>query len=73
MQSGRLRFRIDSPPGRGSYEPAHRVEKGAVTEKMVKDASRSGARLVLGQAAVLTALARDHARAEGVTIEKEPS
>jgi hypothetical protein len=71
VRSGRLRFQLNTPPSRGSYQPAHRIEKGAVTEKAVREAARSGARLVLGPAAVLTPLARDRARADGVTIDKE--
>jgi hypothetical protein len=54
-------------PGSGD----HRIEKGAVTERAVTEAARSGARLVLGPRAVLTPLARDRARALGVPIEKE--
>ncbi len=48
-----------------------RVERGAVTEAMVRDAARSGERLVLGPGAVLTPLARDRARTSGVEIEQE--
>ena len=51
--------------------PARRIERGAVTEKMVLDAARAGQRLVLGPRAVLTPLARDRARASGVKIDKE--
>ena len=51
--------------------PTRRVERGAVTEKMVRDAARAGERLVLGPGAVLTPLARDRARASGVEIVKE--
>ena len=51
--------------------PARRIEHGAVTEKVVRDAARAGQRLVLGPRAVLTPLARDRARASGVPIEKE--
>jgi hypothetical protein len=55
-------------PGRGAVR---RVERGAVTEAMVRDAARAGERLVLGRGAILTPLARDRARASGVEIEKE--
>jgi hypothetical protein len=55
----------------GSAGPARRIERGAVTEKVVRDAARAGERLVLGRAAVLTPLARDRARASGVEITKE--
>ena len=51
--------------------PARRIERGAVTEKVVRDAARAGQRLVLGPGAVLTPLARDRARASGVEIDKE--
>jgi hypothetical protein len=48
-----------------------RVEKGAVTERHVREAASAGAVLVLGRKAVLTPLARDRARAAGVEITKE--
>jgi hypothetical protein len=48
-----------------------RIDSGAVTEAVIRDAARTGQRLVLGRAAVLTPLARDRARASGVQIEKE--
>jgi hypothetical protein len=51
--------------------PARRIERGAVTEKVVRDAARAGERLVLGPRAVLTPLARDRARASGVEISRE--
>ncbi len=51
--------------------PVRRVESGAVTEALVREAARAGERLVLGRAAVLTPLARDRARASGVEIVKE--
>jgi hypothetical protein len=71
LRSGRLRFRLAPTALPGSALPAHRIEKGAVTEAMVADAARAGAGLVLGRRAVLTPLARDRARAAGVEIEKE--
>jgi hypothetical protein len=48
-----------------------RVERGALTERMVEDAAASGARVVLARRAVATPLARDRARRLGVEIEKE--
>ena len=51
--------------------PPRRVERGAVTERVVRDAARAGERLVLGPGAVLTPLARDRARACGVEISRE--
>lgn len=71
LQAGRLRFRLAPAGVAGSPPPAHRIEKGAVTEAAVRAAARDGARLVLGRGAVLTPLARDRARAAGVEIEKE--
>jgi hypothetical protein len=83
--AGRKRFRLASPaPVATSVPPAsvppasvtagqavRRIDKGAVTESVIKDAARAGQRLVLGPRAVLTPLARDRARASGVQIEKE--
>jgi hypothetical protein len=71
LRSGRLRFRLATVAVPGSAQPAHRVEKGAVTEAMVAEAAKAGARLVLGRRAVLTPLARDRARGAGVEIERE--
>ena len=71
LRAGRLRFRLAPAAVPGSARPAHRIEKGAVTEAMVAGAARAGARLVLGRRAVLTPLARDRARAAGVEIERE--
>lgn len=51
--------------------PTRRIERGAVTEKVIRDAARAGERLVLGPRAVLTPLARDRARVSGVEISKE--
>jgi hypothetical protein len=51
--------------------PTRRIERGAVTEKVVRDAARAGERLVLGPRAVLTPLARDRARVTGVEISRE--
>jgi hypothetical protein len=76
LRTGRLRFRL-APGGAalagpaGSARPVRRIDQGAVTEAVVRDAARAGARLVLGRGAVLTPLARDRARAAGVEIEKE--
>jgi hypothetical protein len=48
-----------------------RVERGAVTERLVAEAAAAGSRLVLGPKAVLTPMGRDRARTLGVEIEKE--
>lgn len=49
-----------------------RVEKGAVTERHVREAAAAGAAIHLGRKAVLTPLARDRARASRVEITREP-
>ena len=67
---GRIRFTLAGQAA-GGPAAAHRVDKGAVTERAVAAAAKAGARLVLGPRAVLTPLARDKARALGVPIEKE--
>jgi hypothetical protein len=57
--------------GPGGTGGVQRVEKGAVTERMVAAAAKAGSALVLGPRAVLTPLARDKARALGVPVQKE--
>jgi hypothetical protein len=81
LRDGRRRFRLGAPSG-GRAGPAAataareggvvRVDRGAVTERRVKQAAADGARLVVGPKAVLTPLARDTARTLGVVVEKEP-
>jgi hypothetical protein len=71
LRAGRLRFQLAASGVAGAARPAHRIERGAVTEAAVRAAASAGARLVLGPRAVLTPLARDRARAAGVEIEKE--
>jgi hypothetical protein len=85
LQTGRKRFRLArgmngaapaplpaaTPAPAPGGVPVRRVESGAVTEALVKQAARAGERLVLGRGAVLTPLARDRARASGVEIVKE--
>ena len=66
---GRIRFTLAGQAA-GGPAAAHRVDKGAVTERTVAAAAKAGARLVLGPRAVLTPLARDKARALGVPIER---
>ena len=65
-----LRDALPAAAGSGNRN-AQRVERGAVTERMVAAAARDGAALVLGPRAVLTPLARDKARALGVPVQKE--
>ena len=47
------------------------ITTGAVTERMVEAAAKAGTDLVIGPRAVLTPLARNKARAKGVTIRRE--
>jgi len=73
LRAGRLRFRL-AGAGRAPAGPAtRRIERGAVTERHIAELGDSGATLVLGPRAVLTPLARERARALGVTISKERS
>jgi hypothetical protein len=84
LRSGRKRFVLaprNPPPAAGPAAPAahppaagsavRRIERGAVTERVIDAAARAGERLVLGRGAVLTPLARDRARSAGVEIERE--
>jgi hypothetical protein len=75
IRSGKLRFRLGAIGARAGAAPAAgpamRIERGAVTERTVRDAAAAGARLVLAPRAVLTPMARDRARSLGVEIEKE--
>jgi hypothetical protein len=48
-----------------------RVDRGAITERRIVEASEAGQDLIVARGAVLTPLARDKARALGVHIEKE--
>jgi hypothetical protein len=72
IRSGELRFTLH---GSGSAGPGgstvRRIDRGAVSERVVREAAATGARLVLGPKAVLTPMGRDVARSLGVTIEKE--
>jgi hypothetical protein len=69
IRAGMLRFTL----GGAASPPAGvvRVDRGAVTERIVKQAADAGARLVLAPRAVITPLAREKARALGVEIERE--
>jgi hypothetical protein len=50
--------------------PVRRIERGAVTESIVRQAAEDGVRLLLGRRAVLTPLARDLSRTLGVEVER---
>lgn len=77
IRTGRLRFALRRSPtaapaeGTGSGSRTTQVEKGAVTERVIRAAAAAGTRLVLAPGAVLTPLARDQAKALGVEIERK--
>lgn len=74
LADGVIRFRIRptiSAPAATESKKVIRIERGAVTERHVKQASQEGATLLLNKAAVLTPLGRDRARALGVEVERE--
>jgi hypothetical protein len=69
--AGTLRFTLGTARTGAPAGAVRRVERGAVTERTVREAAAAGERLVLAPAAVLTPLARERARALGVEIERE--
>lgn len=76
ITSGATTFRLASPASSapvpaGRSRDVVRIETGAVTERHVRDAASTGSSIHLGRKAVLTPLARDRARANGVEITKE--
>jgi hypothetical protein len=75
VRTGQVRFALrrsaPNPGDGGAGAPVLRIEKGAVTERAVREAAASGTRLMLARGAVLTPLARDQARALGVQIDRE--
>jgi hypothetical protein len=73
IRKGQLRFllRRSETVGQPQGAPPVRVQKGAVTERVIGQAASAGAKLVLAPGAVLTPLGRDRAKALGVQIERE--
>jgi hypothetical protein len=75
VRTGRRRFTLAAGAAEAAAAPAGaalmRVERGAVTERIVARAAEQQARLVLGPRAVLTPLGRDRARRLGVEVERE--
>jgi hypothetical protein len=67
IRAGALSFTL----GQAAASGVVRIDRGAVTERIVKQAADAGARLVLAPRAVITPLAREKARALGVEIERE--
>lgn len=72
LRAGRLKFTLaPGPKAAGPTSAVHRIDEGVVTERHIARFAESGARLVLGRKAVITPLAREKARALGVSFEKE--
>ena len=73
LRTGRLTFRLAGAPS-APGGATHRIDSGVVTERHLADmadTTGSGGTLILGRKAVLTPLAREKARALGISIEKE--
>jgi hypothetical protein len=72
LRAGRIRFRLADESGTGapSGPTPIDVERGAVTERLIQQAAREQRSLRIGPRAVVTPLARDRARALGVTIDR---
>lgn len=80
LRTGAITFRLaarehtvePTAPERGTpNDKLVRLDRGAVTEKVVNTAAAQGDRIVITGRAVLTPLARDAARRLGVDITKE--
>jgi hypothetical protein len=72
IRSGQIRFTLRGSGSTGATgTTVRRIDRGAVSERVVREAAAARCNLVLGPKAVLTPMARDVARSLGVTIEKE--
>jgi hypothetical protein len=71
IRAGTLSFTLGAGATTSAPAGVVRIDRGAVTERIVKQAADAGARLVLAPRAVITPLAREKARALGVEIERE--
>ncbi len=77
LRAGRITFELagGSPSSSASQTSVAgntiHIDKGAVTESMVRKAAEAGATLIVGRRAVVTALAKDKAKDMHVTIIKE--
>jgi len=72
LRAGRVRFTLEprEPSSTELTGQPIEVERGAVTERLIQRAAREQRSLRLGAKAVVTPLARDRARALGVTIDR---
>jgi hypothetical protein len=80
ITSGKVRFVLagaDRTSARGAAPStavrghAHRFERGALTERHVRAAGQADATIIITERVVVTPLAKERARAMGVTITKE--
>jgi len=80
IAAGRYPFRLDRPAPQHTTAPApqaaapaaqsHRIDAGVVTESTLNKLPRGLSRLLLGPGVTVTPLARDRARALGLTFER---
>ena len=80
IAAGRYPFRLDRPAAAANAAPApqphtpagqsHRIESGIVTESTLNKLPRGLSRLLLGPGVTVTPLAKDRARALGLTLER---
>jgi hypothetical protein len=81
IAAGRYPFRLDRPAAQHSSAPAphaassapaqsHRIDSGIVTESTLNKLPRGLTRLLLGSGVTITPLAKDRARALGLTFER---
>jgi hypothetical protein len=71
-------FRLAAPPAPGApaasparpVAPAARIDKGMVSERQIDALPPGTSRLVIGKSVRLTPLARDRAKARGITLER---
>lgn len=83
ITSGKVRFVLSGSQGASGRGPAastastaeraqvHRFERGALTERHVRAAGQAEATIIITERVVVTPLAKERARAMGVTITKE--
>lgn len=79
IEAGRYPFRLARPAAQHAPAPApqpapaaqsHRIDSGVVTESTLNKLPRGLSRLLLGPGVTVTPLAKDRARALGLTLER---
>lgn len=82
IAAGRYPFRLDQPtqasaaptpraaPATSSATQSHRIDSGVVTESTLNKLPRGLSQLLLGPGVTVTPLAKDRARALGLTFER---